>query len=551
MKKFKKSSAFGLTVAAAFALAACSTDPEEAPEDTEGGDISEDTEVSEDDDVSDDGAAGDGGELVIALSADGVSLDPHGQNDNPSAKYRSLIYETLMTFDPETYELVPGLAEEYEQIDETTFEFTLHEGVEFHNGEELTADDVVATFDRMLDPDIAAPSVFLFEMIDSVEAIDEYTVQMTTEFPFAPLLSHLAHNAGGIISETAIEQDYAGEINLDVGEGEAGTGQFVFDEWNEGSNLRMLNNENYWGEPANIDSVYFEVIGEDSTRMGSLSNGEVHVADLIQPALADQVDAFDNASLVSVPSLSLTYVGINTEVEPFDDVRVRQAISLAIDNDALVEGIYEGYGEPAKGPINDLVFGYDPDIDDIGYDPERAQELLEEAGLEDGFEFTLLMNSDNPVREQTAVLIQDQLSEIGVTASLENVEWGAYLDQTGEGDSEMFVLGWVTVTGDADYGMYSLFHSSQHGNAGNRSFYTNEEVDDLLDQARQATDDDERLELYSQVQEILVEEAPMLYTAFDELRIGVADSVENFYQVPNGQFDLSEVTITEGADVGY
>ncbi|GAK00948.1 ABC transporter substrate-binding protein [Geomicrobium sp. JCM 19055] len=298
MRKFKKSSVVTLSLAATLALAACSSDPEET-EETEGTDgAAEETEETEDGDDEGDGeaAAGDGGELVIALSADGVSLDPHGQNDNPSAKYRSLIYETLMTFDPETYELEPGLAESYEQIDESTFEFSLQEGVEFHNGEELTADDVVATFDRMLDPEIAAPSSFLFDMIDSVEALDEYTVQMTTEYPFAPLLSHLAHNAGGIISETAIEADYAGEINLDIGEGEAGTGQFVFDEWNEGADLRMLRNDNYWGEPANIDSVYFQVIGEDATRIGNLQTGEVHVADLIQPALADQVEAIDGAS---------------------------------------------------------------------------------------------------------------------------------------------------------------------------------------------------------------------------------------------------------------
>ncbi|GAK00949.1 ABC transporter substrate-binding protein [Geomicrobium sp. JCM 19055] len=205
----------------------------------------------------------------------------------------------------------------------------------------------------------------------------------------------------------------------------------------------------------------------------------------------------------------MTYIGFNTEAEPFDDVRVRQAVSLAVDNDTLVEGIYEGYGTAAKGPINDLTFGFDDGLDDIGYDPDRARELLEEAGYEDGLDITFSMNSDNPIRQQTAEIVQDQLSEIGINATLENVEWGAYLDQTGAGNSQMFILGWVTVTGDADYGMYSLFHSSQHGDPGNRSFYTNEEVDELLDQARQSTDDAEREDLYSQVQEILIEEAPM------------------------------------------
>ncbi|MBM7631515.1 glutathione ABC transporter substrate-binding protein [Geomicrobium sediminis] len=550
MRKFKKSSVVTLSLAATLALAACSSDPEETEENVGGDGTAEETEETEDGDDEGDGeaAAGDGGELVIAVAADGVSMDPHGSNDNPSAKYRSLVYETLVTLDSETNELTTdGLAESYEQVDDTTWEFSLHEGVEFHNGEELTADDVVATLDRIRDPEVASQGAFLYEMIESVEAVDEQTVQITTEFPFAPLPNHLAHNAGGIISEVAIEQHDAGEINLDIGEGEAGTGQFVFDSWSQGSDIRFTANENYWGDAANVDSVVFQVIEEEPTRIGNLTNGDIHIADQIQPALVNQVESIDGASLLAVPSLSLTYVGFNTEAEPLDDVRVRQAISLSINNEELVEGIYEGYGSGAKGPINELVFGYDPELEDIGYDPERAQELLAEAGYEDGFDITIKMNAGNPIREQTAVYIQDQLNANGINAQLEQVEWGAFLEETGEGDSELFVLGWVTVTGDADYGMYSLFHSDNHGEVGNRSFYTNEDVDELLDQARQAEDPAEREELYSEVQEILVDEAPMIYTAFDDLRVGILDSVEGFVQHPNGQFDLSDVTISEEA----
>ncbi|AXF55658.1 ABC transporter substrate-binding protein [Salicibibacter kimchii] len=551
MKRYKRRG-YLVTVALAtsLVLAAC-TDDSDVDEGTDEGDSNgEETEAEEESDEAA-GEPQEGGDFHISMSGEPVSMDPHESNDNQSAKARSLMYETLLNHHPETLELeTTGLAESYEQTDENTWVFELHEGVNFHNGEELTADDVVATFDRVLEEERASEAAFLFEMIENVESIDDYTVEFTTEFPFAPLGAHLAHNAAGIMNEAAIEEDNAEEINLDI-EG-VGTGQFVFEEWNQGDSLTLTKNDDYWRDEANLDSVTFDIVGEDLTRISMLENNETHVADLIQPNLVDQVEALDTASLIAEPSLSLTYVGFNTEKEPFDDVRVRQAISMAVDNDLLVDGIYDGYGEAAYGPINDLVFGYDEDLEDIGHDLEEAEELLAEAGYEDGFETTLWMNDDNPVREQTAELIQDQLSDIGVDVSLENVEWGAYLDQTAEGEHDMYVLGWVTVTGDADYGMYSLFHSDNFGAPGNRSFYENEEVDELLEDARQEEDEETREELYSDIQEILVDEAPMIYTVFDDLRVGVADAAENFVQHPNGTFDLSETYITEEAeDDGY
>ncbi|AXF55657.1 ABC transporter substrate-binding protein [Salicibibacter kimchii] len=546
MKKYKRSSYLvGAALATSLLLAACTDDS--------------DVDNGEDAGTEDGGETGEeavdepqeGGDLSIALAGEPDTVDPHGTNDNQSAKARTLIYETLVNQNPETLELeTTGLADSYEQLDETTWEFELHEGIQFHNGEELTADDVVATFDRVLDEEFASEAIVLFEMIEDVEAIDAYTVQFNTEFPFAPLAAHLAHNAAGIISEQAIEEDEAGEQNLDI-ETDGGTGPFEFEEWNQGSSMAFTKNENYWGEEANLDSVTYDMVDEDLTRISMLDNNETHVADLIQPNLVNQVEQAESASLLSVPSLSMTYVGLNTNAEPLDDPLVRQAVTLAIDNDTLVEGIYSGYADPAYGPINDLVFGYDDNIDALGYDPAQAEALLEEAGYEDGFEATLATNDDNPLREQTAELVQDELSDVGIDLSIENVEWGAFLEQSGEGAFDMFVLGWGTVTGDADYTMYSLFHSDNMGAAGNRSFYDNEEADELIIEAREEPDDDTREELYAELQKILVEDAPMIYTAFDDHRVGVSDSVENFVHHTNGTFDLSETYITEEAEGGY
>lgn len=527
---------YGLAIGLCLALVACAgSDDAGAPE----------QEVPQDDGTESE--ATEGGDLVAAMSADIVSLDPHGSNDNPSSKVRSLVYETLV-YQDENMDLHPGLAESYDRIDDLTWEFQLREGVTFHDGTELNAEAVKATLERVLDPDLASQRAFLFDMIEEIEVIDDYTVRITTAYPFAPLPAHLAHDAGGIISLQAIEEAENGERNLDLEP--VGTGPFKIDVWKQGSEITLVKNEAYWGEAANLDSVTLKVVPEQLTRIGMLENGEAHIADRLEPANAERVENTDGVHLVAQPSLSLTYVGFNVEKEPFDDVRVRQAISMAIDTEVINEGIYEGYGTPAKGPINELVFGYKDDLEGLPYDPERAQELLAEAGYADGFSTTIWTNDDNPTRVQTAEYIQDQLSEIGIDVEIELVEWGAFLDATAEGEHDMFVLGWVTVTGDADYGMYSLFHSSNFGAPGNRSFYANDEVDEKLSQAREESDEQTRLELYHDVQEILVEEAPMIYTVFDDFRVGVSDQVEGFIQHPNGLFLLKDVTLT-GESAGY
>src|SRR5699024_4502891 len=185
---------------------------------------------------------------------------------------------------------------------------------------------------------------------------------------------------------------------------------------------------------------------------------------------------------------------------PFDDERVRQAISMAIDKEQIIDGIYDGFGEPAIGPIPPDVFGYDDSVSGLEHDIDKAKELLAEAGYEDGFSTTIWTNDDRE-RVDTAVNVQSQLKEIGIDVEVEEVEWGAYLEQTANGEHDMFVLGWSTATGDADYAMYALFHSKNLGDPGNRTFTVDSELDDLLDEGRQEVDEEERLAIYSDAQE--------------------------------------------------
>ncbi len=489
-----------------------------------------------------------GGDLVIATLSDAVALDPHGSNDVPSSNVAFNIYESLVVFNRES-ELQPLLATDWEALNELTWEFKLREGVKFHDGSDLNAEVVKANFDRLLDPDIASPRLFLFSMIEEVVVIDDYTVQFVTAFPFAPLPAHLAHSGGALISLPAIEADYAemaagNEPGTYISANPAGTGYFQFDYWEPGSEIRLIRNDEYWGEPAKLNSITFKVVPEDLTRLSELETGFAHIADPIQPSDASRVENMPNAYLNVQSSTSLAYIGFNCEKAPYDDVRVRQAISMAIDKEDIIEGIYEGTAIPAVGPIAPGVFGYDPSVTPIPYDVDQAKELMAEAGYADGFEATIWTN-DNPARIQIAEYVQSKLSELNIDLSIEVLEWGAYLDGTAEGNHEMFILGWSTPTLDGDYAMYALFHSSNIGAPGNRSFFSNDEVDELLDLGRQESDPELRAQYYREVQEKLVELAPMLYLLHIEDLTGVNNAVKNFYMTSARIFQLHDVYIEE------
>ncbi len=489
-----------------------------------------------------------GGDLVKAMLSDAVALDPHTTNDVPSSIVAHHIYESLVMFDSDS-ELQPLLATSWRNVDDTTVEFTLREGVTFHDGSELTAEVVKANFDRLLDPEVASPRTFLFSMIEEVVVVDDLTVQFVTETPFAPLVAHLAHSGGGLASLDAIEKDYEAMAEgrspgTYLSENPAGTGYFKLDSWSPGSELRLVRNEDYWGDNARLDSVTYKVVPESQTRIAELETGNAHIIDPVMPSDMGRIDRMPNASLLRQNSTSLAYIGFNADKEPYDDVRVRQAISMAINKDDIVAGVYDNTGLAAVGPIAPGVFGYDPDVPPIPYDMDQARELMAEAGYADGFSTTIWTN-DNPSRIQIAEYTQSKLRDLNIDVSVEVLEWGAYLENTANGEHDMFILGWSTPTMDADYAMYALFHSSQQGAAGNRSFFANDELDELLDAGRTETDPEVRMEIYREAQELLVELAPMMYLWHQEYLIGVNDSVRNLVVMPTNHYDLQHTYIEE------
>lgn len=533
---------FVLALALSMILAACSggggsSSSSSNGDDGSGNDIDEDK-----------GEGIDGGDLVLAVLSDASSLDPAGSNDVPSSVVQANIYETLVNRDDDN-NIVEGLAEKWEAIDDTTYEFTLRQGVTFHDGEPFTADAVKANLERILDPDVASPRYFLFEMVTDVIVKDDHTIQIKTEYPFAPLLAHLSHNGGGMVSPKSIEADYdamasgkdAGSV---ISTNPVGTGYFKFDNWTPGDEIKLVRNDDYWGSKVHVDSVTFKVIPESAVRNADLETGYVHVADPIQPNEVADINSKDFAKVNQKASSSLAYLGFNTEKEPFNDPKVRKAISMMINKEDISEGVYDGFGVLAKGPLAPGIFGFNDDAKPLEYNLEEAKKLLAEAGLEDGFKTTIWTN-DNPQRQQIAVLVQEELKKVNIEVDIEVMEFGAYLEKTANGEHDMFILGWSNPTGDADYGMYALFHSSQKGDPGNRSFYENAEVDKLLEQGRRESDPDERIKIYNQVQELLIEDAPMAYLIHTEYLTGVSNKIKGFSIGTDGIYKLKDVQFVE------
>lgn len=465
--------------------------------------------------------------LVIAQGAHPASLDPHQSNDQPSSRVNKQIYEPLVAATVDM-EIVPAIAESWEPIDDTTWQFNIREGVKFHNGDELTANDVKFSLERML----ASPEVaHIVAALSSVEVEDDYTVILETSEPFAPILAHLSHSAASIFSEAAVTAAGDNYHNEPVG-----TGAYKFVSQEAGDSVTLERFDDYWGEPADIKTVVFRNIPEGTNRTIGLETGEIDIAYEIEPIDKATVSEHDDLQLIEEAALSTQYIGFNVNKAPFDDINVRKAINHAINVEEIIEVVLEGSGTLANGPTNPSVFGYNEDLEGYEYDPDLAQELLEEAGAED-LNISLWTN-DNPVRVRIASIVQEQLRLVGITVDIEQVEWSAYLERTGAGEHDMFILGWTTVTGDADYGLYALFHSTQHGGAGNRTFFDNAEVDSLLDTGRTSVDEAERLEAYAKAQEIIVEEAPQIFLYYDTQNVGIQNYVTGFELHPAGHHSI-------------
>jgi peptide/nickel transport system substrate-binding protein len=470
--------------------------------------------------------------LVVAMGADARSLDPHATNDQPSARVMKLVYNRLM-YQTEDLKIQNDLVESYKVVSPTVFEFKLKPNVKFHNGETLSSADVKFTFERMVAN--KAPAAFLVAALDRVEVIDALNFRMVLKFPFGPFITHLAHTATSIVNEKAVNA-----AGADYGRKPVGTGPFKFVEWRAGDSITLERFDGYYAGPAKSKTVRFRFIPEDANRAIALETGEADIVYDVGPNDYKNLDAIPEINAIRIAGLTTFYMGFNMAKKPFDNVKVRQAINMALDVETATRVSFEGFAVTAKGPLAPTVQFARTDLPGYKYNVAEARKLLAEAGYPNGFT-TSIWTNNNPIRVKYAEIFQEQLRQIGITCTIEIMEFAPYLDRTALGEHDMFMLGWVAVTGDADYGMYSLFHSSQFGDAGNRTFYKNPEVDRLLDLGKTSPDPEARRKAYYDAQGLVFQDAPWVFLAFREDLNATRNYVKGFVPHAAGHHNLYQV----------
>lgn len=485
-------------------------------------------------------AAKAGGELRVAMESDVVTLDPPMFTDVYSGYVSSQIHETLFQVDHEM-KIVPFLAEKVEQPNDTTYLITLKPGVTFHNGEPLTADDVKFSFARVMDPATKSPRAAnltdAVESAEKIEVVDPRTVKITVKSAFAPFMERLTYNALQIVNRKAMEA-----AGGDYSHKPVGTGPFKYVEWKTGEFVKVARNDDYWGEKAKLDQVTFRPIPDANTRVAELESGGVDYMMQIPREELDRLKKADKFNIQEVEAINIFYLAHNTSKPPLNDPNLRRAINFAVDKKELVDTIYAGSGTVAISPLNPSNWAHNPNVEPYKYDPAKAKELLKQSAYNgEPLEIAFNQATEVPrVAERIQAQIQDNL---GIKLTLKPMEWGAFLTYIRGGDAhQMFLLGW-SGNADPDGVLFPLFHSKNFGAAGNRAFFKNERVDDLLFKAQTTINQDERKKLYFEAQDIILKEAPWLPIRHGTNSAALAKKVQGFKIHPLNRQLFAGVTV--------
>jgi len=433
--------------------------------------------------------------LRIALRETLLSLDPQKEFQIVSMGFTNEAFaDSLVNYDDE-YNFVPGLALSWTTVDDLTWEFKLREGVKFHNGEPFTAEAVKHSFERLVDPDYKAGSAFLLAGVESVEVKEEYTALFHTKEPFGALLPNLT-----LVSIVPIEASQRDDFATNP----VGTGPFRFVEWRKGEKLVMEANPDYWGGPAKLKQVIYYPIAEDATRMAAVRTGEVDIADGVPPEEISSLKAEPHLEVFK--TLSNDNVCIRTYVEgdaPRCDPRVRKAMLMAIDREAIVSTILQGVGAAARSVVSSALPFFNPNLEPYPYDPERAKALLAEAGYPDGFSSNIVVPSGfYPKDAEITQAIAAYLQQIGISLEVRLMEQSSAWPLR-RVPYEFFYSGAAIINMDGDAAFYRDYMPET-----SREKYNNPEVVRLLNAARSSLDQDERRELYRQAQAVIWEDLP-------------------------------------------
>jgi peptide/nickel transport system substrate-binding protein len=448
------------------------------------------------------------GAIVIAIGGDPSTLDPQAADDGNERAVNDNIYETLIARNPKTMELVPGLAESWEELDPTTWQLTLRQGVSFHNGEPFNADAAAFSINRVIDPEFKSEQISFFSTIKEAQVVDANTIKVITDGPDPTLPTRLYWLK-------IVPPQHAADANF--GTTPVGTGPYKFVEWVRDDHVTLEANPDYWGTAPTIGIVTIRPIKEEVTRLAALKAGEV---DLVRGLIPEYVN--EVPKVAATPGLEFPWLRLNTLTGPLADKRLRQAINYALNKDELAQSLYSGYAVPAEGQIlTPGHFGYNPDVKAYPFDPEKAKQLIQEAGY-NGEELEFIGEAGRWLKDKELIeAVAGQLRAVGLNVTVNIVEWSAWLDLLFAGADKAPTIQFSSHSNellDADRTLSALFEST-----GSQTAYSNPQFDQLVDTARTETDLTKRADEYHQAVQI----------AYDDAAVGFLLNLEDIYGMTN------------------
>ncbi|HEX5165576.1 MAG TPA: ABC transporter substrate-binding protein [Thermomicrobiales bacterium] len=466
-------------------------------------------------------------QLVIAQVSDLQALYPGVYTSRQSANIMLQVYEGLVLREDDM-EFIPGLAESWERVDNTTWRFNLRSDVTFQNGKPFVAEDVKLSFEEGANhPETGVYRYRSF--LQEVKVIDDTTIDVITSIPYSPLLTKIV-NMEVMNAETYTEVGVEG-----LSEQPVGTGPFRFMEWKQGERVVVEAYEDYWGGRPKLGTVVFVPIAENATRTAALESGTVQIAAEVPAEYAKTPR--EGVEIATVDGTRLFFVGLNVEFEPLSDPKARQAMNYGVNVPEIVEALLDGKAEVLHQPAFKKMFGYSDKIEGYHYDPDQAKQLLAEAGLEDGFSATLDVA---PTFKEIAEAIAGQLSAINVSIEVNVMDPQALTEKYNSGASEMYFSSWGVSELDPDNPYSNHFLSTR---PQVYTHYSRPDVDDLITRAAGEVDDTERLRLYEEVTQIIVDDAPWIFLYTPAEIYGVRTSVSNWNPRSDSRFNLMETTV--------
>jgi dipeptide transport system substrate-binding protein len=465
------------------------------------------------------------------------------------------IYNRLVEFEHGTTNIRPGLAESWTVSDDgLEYTFKLRQDVAFHTTDWFTpsrpfnADDVVFSFERQWKADHPFHGVSggtyeyfnsmeLHELLKSIEKVDDHTVKFVLKEPDAPFIANMGMDFASISSAEYADQMMAAGTPEQVDLQPVGTGPFQFVAYQKDAVIRYQAHADYWEGKAPLDNLVFAITPDASVRWQKLQAGECHVMPYPNPADLEAMKNHPDVEVLEQEGLNVGYLAFNAQKPPFDNVRVRQALNMAVNKEAIIEAVFQGAGTVAKNPIPPTIWSYNDAVEDYPYDPDQAKKILEEEGVTD-LQTDLwampVQRPYNPNARRMAELVQADWANVGVSAEIVSFEWGEYLKRSLAGEHQTLLLGWTGDNGDPDNFLYVLLSCDAAKDGANRARWCHEPFDELLIQAKRTADQAERTRLYEQAQVIFKEQAPWVTIAHSIVFKPIRKEVEGFKISPFG-----------------